>query len=503
MKPRSRTLPGWRWGWFAVGLAVTLPAQAGTAPADDAKRAPFARFVGVCQAGPSEHEIWDYISWVRLEPSWSSFQPNGPDEWNQDALDRFGRTVLEYREQRVNVLPCLDYMQQWAARRRPWTFIVTGKRYDVAAYDGDISKRRVTVTDLASGIEKEITFGTARMPPEDVADWENYVERVVSFLRAPPYNVEYFQVWNEANDSFTGFWIGGMDEYMTTIHLPAAKIIRKHGGKVVYGGYPCNGTMTHYLDVLDKHQAWDTLDVLDIHYFPLSAWDLLYERTRGRDLAIWQTEAGFTTAKGWVPNGYPRFFYWALTHDWEPDRYRLFQFAYWSPNDPKAYGYNCCFLRGDELTYHGQAFVTLGRLLNTADMRPFTEFSTKPLLRPEINERASSVEGFRDRDRIVLALHLAYQNGAALFTDWNRTRDNLHLDWPDTKVIVTLPALDPGRVAAARRVGIYDSRTELAVTASADGVTVLVPTADPDPTERQDNRASKMHTFYLLLELEP
>ena len=45
--------------------------------------------------------------------------------------------------------------------------------------------------------------------------------------------------------------------------LPAATIIRKYGAKVVYGGYPCNGNMAHFLEVLDKHQAWDTLDVLD------------------------------------------------------------------------------------------------------------------------------------------------------------------------------------------------------------------------------------------------
>ncbi len=59
-------------------------------------------------------------------------------------------------------------------------------------------------------------------------------------------------------------------------------------------------------------------------------------------------------------------------------------------------------------------------------------------------------------------------------------------------------------VASAARVGMYGSRRPLVVAAAADGETgirVMVPTADPDAAERHDNRASMMHTFYLLLEL--
>ena len=51
---------------------------------------------------------------------------------------------------------------------------------------------------------------------------------------------------------------------------------------------------------------------------------------------------------------------------------------------------------------------------------------------------------------------------------------------------------------------MYGSRRPLVVAAAADGETgirVMVPTADPDAAERHDNRASMMHTFYLLLEL--
>jgi len=48
----------------------------------------FAQFVGVCQAGAEDREIWKHISFVRTEPGWGSFQPDGPDEWNQHNLAR-------------------------------------------------------------------------------------------------------------------------------------------------------------------------------------------------------------------------------------------------------------------------------------------------------------------------------------------------------------------------------------------------------------------------------
>jgi hypothetical protein len=138
----------------------------------------------------------------------------------------------------------LGYMAPWAARRRAWSFTVGDTRYDVAEAEG-IKPREAVAVHLKTDETKKITLSTGKLPPEDVKDWEGFVERVVSFLSKPPYNLKYFQPWNEAEDQFTGFWYGGMDEFMETIHLPAARIIRKHGGKVVYGGYPCSGSMQH------------------------------------------------------------------------------------------------------------------------------------------------------------------------------------------------------------------------------------------------------------------
>jgi len=462
----------------------------------------FAQFVGVCQASvnPKQTDIWDNLSFIRNDLSWGALQPTSPDEWNEQYLQEWGAQVLRNREQGVEMVATLDYMVPWAARRRAWSYTVGDKRYEVLAGEGD--PRNAVVVDLKTGEQKPTTISTGRIPPENVADWENYVERVVSFLSQPPYNVKYFQPWNEAHDEHTGFWCGGLDEYMQTIHLPAARIIRKYGCKVVYGGYPCVGSLKRLVQICDKYNAWNTLDVLDIHYFPLSAWEYLYHRVIApkKVWGLWQTEIGFTPDTGWVPNNYPRFFHWAITHGWQPDRYRIFQFAYWSPDDPKAYGYKCCLISGSELSHHGQALITLGKLLDSTRVVPYISWRTDPVLHTELNERQSSVEGFLAGRRIVLAIHLMKNNVSALFTDWNRTMDSIHLNWPSTTITVGLPTVPPAQVKSAYRVGIYGSRLPLTIIPDRDGIQLKVPVCDPDDAERRDNRNTPATTFYVTVE---
>lgn len=463
----------------------------------------FGQFVGVCQAkaDPKRPELWKNICFIREDLSWGRVQPKGRDSCDQEYLDKWGQAVLRNREQGVEMLPVLDYTAPWAARRRAWSFTVGNVRYDIPAAEG-ADPRKALAVDLKTGKKKEMKFSPGILPPENVKDWESFVDRVVAFLSKPPYNVTHFQPWNEAHDQFTGFWVGGMDEYMKTIHLPAARIIRKYGGKVVFGGYPCCGSMQHLIDLCDKYDAWKTLDVIDIHYFPLSSWEYLYQRAlvTKEVRALWQTEVGFTRSTGWVPNTYPRFFHWAIGHDWEPDRYRIFQFAYWSPDDPKAYGYLCCLLRGRKLSHHGKALVTLGRLLDSAKIVPYSKWRTRPVLRTELRGNLSSVEGFDTGSRIVLAVHLMKENAAAIFTDWNLTMDNLHLDWPYTTMQVSLPEVPPADAKSAHRVGIYGSRLPLRIEPDGKGIRLTVPVCDGDPAERRDNRAAHATTFYVVVE---
>jgi hypothetical protein len=55
---------------------------------------------------------------------------------------------------------------------------------------------------------------------------------------------------------------------MQRVHLPAARIIHEEGGRVVYGGWVCIGPLPELFSLLDRHQAWASIDVLDVHYLP-------------------------------------------------------------------------------------------------------------------------------------------------------------------------------------------------------------------------------------------
>lgn len=469
-------------------LFMTVSSVPSTAYAEDVPltRSMFSEFIGVCQAtaDPKKPNLWKNITFIRKDLSWRKVQPHGRDAWDQAYLDRWGQQILKNRKQGVETLPVLGYMADWAARKRKWSFIVGKTRYDLTAATEN-APREMFAVNLKTGEKKQRKFKPSRLPPENVEDWENYIEHVVAFLSKPPYNVKYFQPWNEANDRFTGFWYGGMDEYMKTIHLPAARIIRKYGCKVVYGGYPCSGSIKHLIKVCDRHKAWDSIDVIDIHYFSLSSWEHLYQRILKpkKVWGLWQTEVGFTKSTAWVPNTYPRFFHWALRHDWQPDRYRIFQFAYKSPNDPKAYGYKRCFLQGNKLSHHGKALVTLGNLLDSPRIIPFSDWKTKPDLHTELRKMHSSVEGFHSAGRIVLAVHLKKENGAS----------------PFTTLQVQLPKLSPADIKTAYRVGIYGSRLPLRIVSDGNGSRLTVPVSDTDSIERKDNDAAWVTTFYVVI----
>lgn len=155
--------------------------------------------------------------------------------------------------------------------------------------------REVTTKDAAGNVLGKTTqnFAIGNTPPQRAEDWENYVKLIVSIFGAAPYNFQYYQVWNEAYPG-SGFWWGGMDQYMDLIHLPAAKIIQKAGKKVVYGGWICGAPINEFIDLLDRKKAWKSVYVFDMHYMPLEAMDRMYDAAKKG----WESSAITATFKG-------------------------------------------------------------------------------------------------------------------------------------------------------------------------------------------------------------
>ena len=230
------------------------------------------------------------------------------------------------------------------------------------SYDGDLQS--VILRNNQNGIRSLLFLGytpkwNASVPgdsksaPQDVSAWERYVEAVVRKYSAAPYNVRHFQVWNEAAGRLSGglpqatFWHGpnfnkdqhhsgayeaAMQDYVERIHIPAARIIRRYGAYVVYGGWPDQGG----LDNLDKWLDYksprlnarmaDWVDYIDTHYLPVSHLDGLYTRyvQRGPARGLWQTEIGdrYMIDEHFLPRYFFDFAVWALARNWDdPDKY--------------------------------------------------------------------------------------------------------------------------------------------------------------------------------------
>ncbi len=463
-----------------VGTLILL-AGAGGAAAAAATPHPGLRFrniSGVVQGDPTPvpAALWRYaLGWDRQDLVWSRCEPR-PGEWNQGYLRRWERMVLAYGKDRVRILPILDYNAPWSWERSERTFQLGGDRWHVqprAAGKYRVTEfargargqwRRVWARTVTPGTDWRMAAGPVMWPlaAGHVKDWQSYVRRTVGLLRRPPYNLEYFQIWNEAYPT-SGYWFGGMGSYFRRVFLPAAKVIHQLGGKVVYGGWPCIGPLHEYVGLLDKYHAWKSVDVLDVHYMPLAAWRYLYEAAEKRGYngkGIWQTEIGFSPDPGFISNFYPRFLYWALTHGGEQrNRYKVFYFAFQSPDDPKAYGYGKTLYCGPNLAPQGLSLRTLGELFHGHAIHAYPNVYSNPPLKLKLNERLSSLEAFEVRGRIVVAIHLIAENYADIFVD--KALNTMHLGFGHPSVTLILPKLRLSTVQSVQRWDLEGRRTVL------------------------------------------
>jgi hypothetical protein len=461
----------------ALGLPVTATVVG--APPANAAGGPslFARFCGACQSGSEPSVITSLgLTWDRQDLSWASIQP-GEGEWDDSALDAFVSRVHAATNAGANLLPVLDYTAPWAARADPYSFIHQGDTFDVgtviSATDSNFVRRVVqTAPDGTVVSDEEMTMSRSKTPPRSVDEWVAYINHVTDALVAN--GVSYLQVWNEAWWG-SGFWLSGMDDYFDTIHNPAAEAIHAKGGRVVYGGWPADAPNT-LADQITEHNAWDTVDVLDVHYRAVNSMPSLLAAmaTESDKPRLWQTEYGFTTAVTTIPNLWPRLFSWALSEGLaaDPDMVKMFWFAWSSPDDSAAYGYGKCLMTGAAPSDHGQAIRALVELLNeTGTVSTFQNYSTEPAYGFTLDGSVSCTEGFlMPSGKRVIALHMKN---------------------PPATIIVTISGLS----GSADRVDIFGNHTAAAV----DGDTVSFPSADPDPDAEAVNANSTLRTVYLEL----
>lgn len=323
-------------------------------------------------------------------------------------------------------------------------------------------------------------------PAKNVADWEDYVEHVVARYSRPPFNLRYFQVWNEPTWEPLTFWKRTGPEWIDLVYLPAAKIIRRYGCRVVLGGW-AGVDYAHLFDALEYHEAWRWTDIIDVHYCGSTVWQEIYDRylKDSKCRGAWQTELGFHPFPEYIANLYPRAMYWALGHGWtdDPDKYKLFWFASWGagPDGP-----NCLTMPGDQgnntLTAHGLRLLTLTQVFGDGQLSVFENYTTDPPLPPTLDEEQPTSLGFRVGGKLVITLIL----------DADTLKAN-------PSVELTLANL-PAKPADVKLVGSTGQTRSLPFTFEEGKLTCPVPMSDlPCEVARNWGREWKVAVGYVLI----
>jgi hypothetical protein len=196
--------------------------------------------------------------------------------------------------------------------------------------------------------------------PKDINAWQGYVDAVVKRYSGAPFYVKHFQIWNEAAGAIssgpqTPFWHGpagpggiyttAKEDYVNQVHIPAARIIRRYGGLVVYGGWPCESSPGTYIDWLEYrsptngyNNMLDWIDYLDMHYYNVADLKGLYEKysSYGQIKGIWQTEVGdaYMTDTNYIANYFFKFAIFALEHSWnDANKFVSMVYHYWGAEE--------------------------------------------------------------------------------------------------------------------------------------------------------------------------
>ncbi|WP_434669734.1 hypothetical protein ACMYSO_05900 [Klebsiella sp. B345] len=236
--------------------------------------------IGV-NGSPNDDKLNEFdIKWIRADFSWKSIEKEkGVYNWK-----KYDEMIISAHKKGYSLLPILGYTPVWG---------------------GD---------------------GSQGSPPADEGNWTNFISAAVKRYSQPPYNIKYYQVWNEPTRK-AGFWKGSNEEFIDLIFIPAAKIIKINGGKVVFGGWPVSNSITELVRILKLSKAYSYTDIIDFHYRTSNAYETLYKQfiKNGLVSGIWQTEIGYTDKPYFLLTEYSKILSWNIKHNWnEPNKYKIF-----------------------------------------------------------------------------------------------------------------------------------------------------------------------------------
>ena len=177
------------------------------------------------------------------------------------------------------------------------------------------------------------------------------------------------QKFNFKLSSAATAYANAMSDYVDSIHIPAAQIIRSYGGNVVYGGWPDQGGLSTYTQWLEyvstnyNSRILDWTDYIDTHYYGVSTMSYLYNRyvATGKIKGVWQSEVGwdYMTNPNFIAQFYFNMAQFALNNNWtDPNQFVAMIYTIWGN------GQAFLPLNNGSLTQTGQSLVTLNQVLS-------------------------------------------------------------------------------------------------------------------------------------------
>jgi hypothetical protein len=230
------------------------------------------------------------------------------------ALERmpFGVQILAEVDNPTAITLAGEAGAHWVRTSLSWSRIepvsTTVEYFDWTLYDQRFANL------AAAGLNPIVTIGdnpttwAAEYPcgpitDTNLADFAEFLSAVVNRYKDPPYNVKYWELYNEPDngDPINYGWLGGCwghygEEYaaMLKVAYPAVKAADPEA-KVVFGGLAYDwfedegGPFVHsFIEDVLSNEGGNYFDIMNFHYYPAFAyrWEELYNcaGVRGKDV---------------------------------------------------------------------------------------------------------------------------------------------------------------------------------------------------------------------------
>jgi len=367
-------------------------------------------FLMICHPGSFNMYEKLGVRWCRADFTWDRVE-SSEDKINLAWLDDMLFKAIKYG---ITVMPILCYCARWAS-----------------------------ICPKGAFIEDPHHF-----PPRETAYWENYVKTIVSKYSSLPYNLKYYEIWNEPNIEV--FWKVDWEKYIDEILIPAAKVIHKYNCFVVapsvtleHFGYSsfvsefmqrwnlenCRERIDEWLSY---HEAYKYIDILSIHYSKgdtgeekgkntsnlMPFYNHIYDKwiKPGKIKGIWNTEEGLTaehppgekaTLEKWEEAPYgqwvPRYIIpvisWAIEHNWDfKDKYKVCWYEI--TTNPSGVLYPTALINNEKLEIKevGMALRTLAKEIFTGNTLIYKDYEV-------LNEKEEEVVsyGFKIDNKLIIA----------------------------------------------------------------------------------------------------